>query len=214
MKIYEADGCGGLVDVTANRKGLCGYTSMKNGVYIADHMEMHVLVKSEHGAWLTTDLRRVDLYNVLGTGVLRWHEPMGSHEDGFRRLSPAALKAAQFFELTPAGMVQERWEEIQEGYLIKLEDLEELEVSLLREASGSRAKILMEERIREGDEWKTTVRAPREGSLIYDLQAKGLVILDGSSSGCGFGKNANRWNHVQWYRLTQKGRRILEKGIA
>jgi hypothetical protein len=200
MKVYEADGCGGLVDVTANHRGLVGYTDKGKGVCIADRMEILVLVKSEeHGAWLTPAGERVDLYNTHGTGELRWHEPMGAHEEDFERLSPAALGAAQFFELLPVDMAKERWQEIQDGYLINLSDLSEVEVGMLREAAGAQRGICGVTRV-NGEP------SPPEYGAIYDMNRKGLVTVGGSS---GHDKK-----HTQYYRITNRGRKVLKEGIG
>lgn len=219
MKIYEADGCGGLVNVTANRNFLSNYTSSNLGIFIHERADMLVLVKSpERGAWLTKDSQRVDLYNTHATGELRWHEPLSAHADGFRHLAPSGLAAAKFFELTPFGIDAEKWKEIQQGYLMKLEDFSEVEVAMLRNAKEDpdhSARILTEERVKgEDGEWVNTVKSTPEGSAIYDLQRKGLLVMTLGSHGTGFGDRKNIWQAHERYRITQKARDLLEKGSA
>jgi len=200
MKIYEGDGEGGLVGVTkAGREyWLSGRTT--SSIFVSEGNQGYVLVKGgERSAWKLEDGTFVDLFNTHCTGELRWSEPTRCGDDRYRQLSPHALLAAQHFGVQPTTLTPEEWQEAIDSYKIRIEDLSEVEVDMLKEAAQDR----------DGTGSFSEVRG--EGSIpqssaMYDLHRKGLVDIGGSGGSGG--------KSTQLYYITRKGRTILKDGKA
>lgn len=198
------------------------------GVYVTpESREMYVLTEAgEYACWEHPDpeVGDVRLWNTHGTGELRWDVTLtdGGYSDGYHpRLGADDFLGAKHFGLKLKGVTPERWEEILDAHLVKLEDLSELEIKLLKFASNNRRdgshSIVTEERVKlledEGKEWHHTIRYPPETGAIYDLQGKGLVTTTGSVSG-PMGQMRHIYRSTESYKITARGREILDKGKA
>lgn len=197
------------------------------GVYVTtESREMYVLTDAdEYACWEHPDpeVGDVRLWNTHGTGELRWDVTLtdGRYSDGsYPRMNSNDLLGVKAFDLKLKGVSFARWEEILDAHLVKLEDLSELEIKLLKCASNLRSgshSIVTEERVKlledEGEKWHHTIRNPPETGAVYDLQGKGLVTTTGSISGT-VGQSNHIYRSTECYKITARGREILDKGKA
>ena len=201
MRVYESNGEGGLADITGDRSKYFRHTTAS--VFYGEGAEIYVLVPAgERSAWKLPDGQLVSLYNTHCTGELRWSEPSrgGQGPARYRELSPAGILAAQHFGILPTTITPEEWEEAIDSYKIRIEDLPEVEVAMLKKAASDGY---------DGMADFTTLRgepSPPESSAMYSLNRSGLAMIGGSGSYMG--------KTSQTYYITDKGRTLLKDGVA
>lgn len=190
-----------------------------DGVFISDGNQWYVLIKDDdgRGSWEHPEYGRVGLWNTHPTGEIRWEERISEH---CVRMEHHCLQAARHFGIKMYGATDERWQEILDDHTLKLEDLSEVEVSVLKAADNrdGSAKVVTEEKVRlledDGAEWHHTIRNPPEAIAIYELLDKGLVDIGGSQSGTGFGQHSHIYRNTKMYYISKRGRAILKHGKA
>jgi len=197
VKIYN------LEDIKGGRIVLDNEWLTSGGNSFVDHetADIWVLVSNpETGSFTHPDHGRVDMYNTHATGELRWREPWG----GDSHISATCYVAVKALGLRMFGKTDEEWAAILSEHEIGWGDLSGEEQEVLADESG---KFTKEERVNGERAFY------QSSSVLYDLQRKGLIQLEGSTSGPYGDRSENKWRSREFYKATKKGREVLaQKG--
>lgn len=190
------------------------FTASSPGVFITDTDQTYVLVEPQNPDavnYIHPELGPVELWNTHNSGELRWKEP--AHDTKF--INADCLAAIKHFGLRPERITEDEWQKILEGYLIKREDLSEVEIKVLEKGrdcmrSNRSARFISKERIKDlKGEWHDTIRNSPLTSAMYVLARQSLVSIGGGMSGTGFGEESHIWRSSEYFSITTRGLKVL-----